>query len=768
MNIFQKVTLKMLKENKTRTLVTIVGIILSASMFTAVTTSISSLQHYLIQSTIYDTGNWYGAGFGLSTAQKEQLAQDSRITDVISMECLGYVNLQDSINEDKPYLCVYGIQSDFTEMMPVHLLQGRMPENSSEILLPEHLRTNGGIEWKLDQSITVELGNRQDSDGNILLNQEPYINQEGSSKNVYYEEDMEEETRTEHFVPRQTRTYTVVGIYERPTFENYDAPGYTALTIGENNSAHKYDLYLRLNSGRKTAEVLTQMFEELDDIIYKENYSLLRLYGYSGESSYNRVLFNLGIILMMIIMFGSISLIYNAFSISVSERTKQFGLLASIGATKRQLIGSVLFEALFLGIIGIPLGILSGLAGIGITFHFVQNMVADILGFSPANYSLARLSMIFGPADNVVLKLSPSLGALAAAVAVSLMTVIVSAYLPARRALKKTAIDAIRQTDDVTIPSRKLRTSWLTRKVFGFEGLIATKNYKRNRKKYRATVISLFLSIVLFISASSLCAYLTTSVGTVLNESTVDVIYYLDAAENKQPDPLFSKLSQVKGVTGATYTSRMHFNLIMKTSELSKKFREYYKEERLQWQDEYQEGEYTELPISMVFLADEDFRTYLGELNLSEEQFFQKDAPQGVMQDSLRLYLGSEKKYYNFSLFEKNSKPEINLYLTRMREDYCYAGVNMEENPPTSSFNMGDSEQEIKVSMEEACLKIPIAIGAVTQQVPDLFADHDDNVRIFYPYSMIDHVFAALEKDTSYYEIPDAPLSEKYRDALSM
>ncbi len=762
MNIFQKVTLKMLKENKTRTLVTIVGIILSASMFTAVTTSISSLQHYLIQSTIYDTGNWYGAGFGLSAAQKEQLAQDSRITDVISMECLGYVNLQDSINEDKPYLCIYGIQSDFTEMMPVHLLQGRMPENSSEILLPEHLRTNGGIEWRLDQSITVELGSRQDSDGNILLNQEPYINQEESSKNVYYEEDMEVEGRTEHFVPRQTRTYTVVGIYERPTFENYDAPGYTALTIGENNSAHKYDLYLRINSGRKTAEVLAQMFEELDDIFYKENYSLLRLYGYSGESSYNRVLFNLGVILMMIIMFGSISLIYNAFSISVSERTKQFGLLASIGATKRQLIGSVLFEALFLGIIGIPLGILSGLAGIGITFHFVQNMVADILGFSSANYNLARLSMILGPADNVALKLSPSLGALATAVAVSLMTVIVSAYLPARRALKKSAIDAIRQTDDVTIPSRKLRTSWLTRKIFGFEGLLATKNYKRNRKKYRATVISLFLSIVLFISASSLCAYLTTSVGTVLNESTVDVIYYFDAAENKQPDPLFSKLSQVKGVTGATYTSRMHFNFIMKTSELSKKFREYYKKERLQWQEEYQEGEYTELPISMVFLADEDFRTYLGELNLSEEQFFQKDAPQGVMQDSLRLYLGSEKKYYNFSLFEKNSKPEINLYLTRMREDYCYAGVNMEENPPTSSFNKGDSEQEIKVPMEEACLKIPISIGAVTQQVPDLFADHDDSVRIFYPYSMMDHVFAALEKDTSYYEIPDAPLSEKY------
>ena len=137
MNIFHKVTLKVLKQNRTRTLVTIVGIILSASMFTAVTTSISSLRNYLIQSTIYQNGNWHGAGFGLSTKEKEQLVQDQRITDSVSMEVLGYSRLEDSTNEDKPFLCVYGIQSDFTDMMPVHLVQGRMPKHSGEILLPE-------------------------------------------------------------------------------------------------------------------------------------------------------------------------------------------------------------------------------------------------------------------------------------------------------------------------------------------------------------------------------------------------------------------------------------------------------------------------------------------------------------------------------------------------------------------------------------------------------------------------------------------------------
>ncbi len=767
MNIFHKVTLKILKQNRTRTLVTIVGIILSTSMFTAVTTSISSLRNYLIQSTIYQSGNWYGAGFGLSAKEKEQLVQDQRTTHSVSMEVLGYSRLKDSTNEDKPFLCVYGIQSDFTDMMPVHLVQGRMPKHSGEILLPEHLDTNGGVLWKIGSTLTMELGSRQDSNGKTLLNQDAYLNQEPSEEDVSYEEHKEEESLTERFVPKETRTYTVVGIYERPSFEYYEAPGYTALTIGDDSSSHLYDLYLRVNSGRKTAEVLAQMFDPLEDITYKYNYDLLRLYGYSGESSYNRVLFHLGVILTIIIMFGSISLIYNAFSISVSERIKQFGLLASIGATRRQLTGSVLFEALILGIIGIPLGILSGLTGIGITFHFVQNMVANILGFSSGSYQMVRLSMILGPAKHISLSLSPSLGALAAAAAVSLLTVIISAYLPARRAMKKSAIDAIRQTDDICIPSKKLKTSWMTSKIFGFEGLIASKNYKRNRKKYRATVISLFLSIVLFISASSLCAYLTSSVGAVLNESTVDLAYYLDGSSNKKPDDLIEQLSQVNGVTDSAYASRMYFNLFINTSSLSKEFQNYNRKAAIEQEKHDLEPEYADLNCALVFLEDEEFRAYLKELHLTEDVFFQIDKPLGIVEDSLRLYLDTENKYYNFPVFAKNAQPELNLYLTRRKEHYDFGGKSIEDyNNAVCRFYKEDSEQQLDIPMEEACLKIPLSVGAVTRQAPALFPNHDDYIRIFYPYSMLEHVFAELEKNTSYYEIQDPPLLEKYNTEL--
>ena len=142
MNIFQKVTLKNLKENRTRTLVTIVGIILSAAMFTATTVSISSLQHYLVQSAIFNSGNWYGAAYGISAEEREQLLADAEVEQAVSMEFLGYSALEGCLNEDKPYLCVYGVQPDFTEMMPIHLLQGRMPANSQEILLPTSIISN--------------------------------------------------------------------------------------------------------------------------------------------------------------------------------------------------------------------------------------------------------------------------------------------------------------------------------------------------------------------------------------------------------------------------------------------------------------------------------------------------------------------------------------------------------------------------------------------------------------------------------------------------
>lgn len=704
MNIFQKVTLKNLKENKTRTLVTIIGIILSAAMFTAVTVSISSLRHFLISYTVYREGSWQGAVYDLSKEDVDALTSDEKISDTVSMQRLGYALLTDCENEDKPYLCVYGIGENFTDLMPVHLTEGRMPENSSEILLPNHLSANGGVEHQLGDTLSLDLGTRTSLDGYVLNNHTSYSSGEF---------DDEEEQLTD----LSSHTYTVVGFYERPAFEDFNAPGYTALTISDADDNGVYDVYFSLKNGAGISDYInTHSFSE-GTSSWTMNYDLLRLYGYSGESSYNKVLTNLGIILIAIIVFGSISLIYNAFSISVSERTRQFGLLASIGATRQQLTGSVLFEALFLAIIGIPLGILCGVIGIGITFHFTGDMIADFL------YS----------DTGVTLSLYPSVSALLIAVFISLVTILISAWIPAKRATKGSAIEAIRQNKDIAIRSKKVKTSKLTLKLFGFQGMLATKNYKRNRKKYRATVISLFLSIVLFISASSFCAYLTKSAGDVLGDSGVDISYALSPEENYPVELLMEKLSAVEGVTSSSYSSYFWLEGSVSSSSLSKAYLDYQKQMEEYGLSADNDGENTFTNFYVNFIEDDAFKNYLKDNGLSEANYFDTEHPTAVMLDQMRIYDGYQQKYYTFSMI--SSVPDCNavLRLSREIEGYVF---------------------------------LPLNIGASVSEAPANSNYSTEAITLYYPYSMIDYVFSDLEEGVGYRDLPGngtKPVSQNVR-----
>ena len=214
--------------------------------------------------------------------------------------------------------------------------------------------------------------------------------------------------------------------------------------------------------------------------VHSNKYYLLYA-GYSTGNSIDSVLSGLMLILIGIIMFGSISLIGNSFSISVNERKKQFGLLSSIGATRKQLKRGVFFEAVVLSAIGIPLGILAGIGGMTVTFHVVGELFKS-MSFS-GRAGDQQLQMHMAAAGWAVLL----------AAGIGFLTILISAYLPARKALKVSAIQTIRQTADIRIRSRQIKTSRITGRLFGIEGVLASKNFKRNRRKYRATV---FLSLI--------------------------------------------------------------------------------------------------------------------------------------------------------------------------------------------------------------------------------------------------------------------------------
>jgi len=214
-------------------------------------------------------------------------------------------------------------------------------------------------------------------------------------------------------------------------------------------------------------------------------------YDYNNKT-YNAALLTVGIVLGAIIIACSVIVVSNAFRVSAGERIKQFGMLKSVGATKRQITSSVVYEGIFLSAIGIPLGVAIGLfvelVGVSVITSLLQKLVKD---------DMANLD--FEP----VLRFAAPYWMFIVAALTSFLTVMLSAWLPARKAAKIPAIEAIRQTEEVKLHPKQVKIGKLTQKLFGFEGVLAAKSIKRSRRNYRATTVSLTISVIMIIAAGS-------------------------------------------------------------------------------------------------------------------------------------------------------------------------------------------------------------------------------------------------------------------------
>ena len=458
MNILHKVSLQGLRRNRTRTLVTILGVALSAALFTAVAAFGTTLLQYLIDGSASKSGAW---SVEFPAADAEFAAARLADSDTACVQSLGYAVLDGAQNTsqsaEKPYLYFVGFDDTDFETLPVHLIAGRLPENDHEVLIPEHVALKSGVNLPLGTVLNVAVGTRT-LDGTTLSQSDVYTNGEALTDTT-------------------EQQYTVVGTYQRPGYESHDAPGYTVITRAGAGESSLYDVYVTLPNPRRAVS-----YAESFGASYVLNEDLLRFYGVSDNALFNTLLATVGGILVAIIMTGSVFLIYNAFNISLAERTHDFGLLMSIGTTARQLRGSVLFEGLCIGAVGIPLGMLTGVGCVAALLPLLADKFRAMAG-----------------GTSVALHLTVSAPALAAAAVVSLVTILLSAYLPARRAAKMPVMTCLLQTNEIKTDHRAVRISPLARRLWGTEGTLALKNFRRNRRQYRSIVLSLVLSVVLFV-----------------------------------------------------------------------------------------------------------------------------------------------------------------------------------------------------------------------------------------------------------------------------
>lgn len=623
MNVLNKVTRKTLSQNKVRTAVTIVGIMLSAAMFMAVMTSITSVQGYVLDAVKFSEGSYYATTTVDSAAEMDAIVNDPDLKESRILQYHGYAQIG-SQNEYKPYLFIGGVAKDYTDLAAVNIVEGRMAENSGEIMLPKHLRDNGGVIYSIGDTITLLVGRRV------------WNGQTLTQRNELYLEDPDAEGAqgaAEELTDLQERAYTVVGFYSRPGWEPYSAPGYTALTtLDPGQKDGVYQVFYQSNKIKNISDFVSRIDPEWERSELNKEY--VRAHGVGFNDGMNSMLYTMAGILSLLIMFGSISLIYNAFAISVSERTKQFGILKSIGATKKQMKRSVLYESLLLAAIGIPLGILAGILGMFITFQAIGGL----------------FDMMLTNGENVRFTIHVKWWAVVVSSAVCLVTVLISAHIPAKRAAKKPAIDAIRQSQDIQIQGKRVKTWGITYKLFQFEGMLASKNFKRNKRKYRSTVISLFLSIVLFISASSFCGYMSKGVDSAANGYNYDIScsYYHKEMEGKLSLEQAERMYEAaKGVTSTVYYGFTTEFIYLSEETTPKEIWTL-----LEQAADRESGEYC-TSARYAFMEDSEYIKYLEANGLDSREFMDSENPAAVVFCNATVYNG---KFYSGSLLKDSVK----------------------------------------------------------------------------------------------------------------
>ena len=732
MNVFNKVTLESLKKNRTRTIVTIIGIMLSAAMICASTTFVASMQNFVLRYTVYKTGDWHGAVYDAAYKDYEDIRDSDRVSSAAYAQVLGYAKI-DSANERKPYLYVLGgdVASGYFKTMPVHLILGTLPKDSTEIILPEHLTSNGKVNYKLGDTVTLDVGDRT-LDGRRLGQDTPVY--------TYDSETQVEIMSGERLENTEPRTYTVVGIYERPTFEDYSAPGYTALTAADTKSADQAPIhcYFKLHKPAGVYDFMKEM-GYTQEYRYAYNTKVLLYSGTAPFDSFLTAFYSLAAIIIALIVFGSVSLIYNAFSISVSERTRQFGLLSSVGATRKQLRRMVLFEALAVSIVGIPLGILVGIGGIGITLLLIGDKF----------FSIVRV--------DIPMRLCVSWQAVVIAAVIALVTVLISAWIPSKRATRVSAVEAIRQSMDIKVSGRPVRTSKLAYKLFGLPGVLAGKHYKRNRKKYRTTVVSLFMSIVLFVSAAAFTDYMMESAEGGLASDQFDLIYAAesDASSAMTPDALLELLFSEQNVTGGTYTKKQFLQGDISREYVTAMYADRFADFGMESEDRAPK----DFSISgyLYFVADAEFNRLLEKYNLKEADYYDRDKPLGLALDRNIELDRRLEKYVTLDTLKGDGCVIEGLYYVEI-DGYYRKDSRIDENGnKVVLYQNRDNENDIiELPYEESFAKYTLRSEKTIEEAP-FFVSRSTPVAInmIYPHSMLESVIpeAALNqfRNTEYF-----------------
>ena len=708
MNLLNKLTIKNLKLNKRRTIVTIIGIMLAVALINAVATMYFSGMASIIRAEKSTRGDYHTVFYNVPLNDIKTIQNNRNVENITKLKYLGTSKIK-SNNPQSPYVSVVAAEKNNINKLGMYLIKGRLPENENEIIITKYLNNIMNTNYSIGDKLTMDIGDRYSKD-NIKLKKSENL-QDG-----------------EKILNTQKREFTIVGIVMEIS-ESVDQPGEVADTVvtclRKEDIKDNLDLFIRLNKeGLKKPYTAIGDMLGIDGNLYKEvqdDYATGRDATKSGElqekfakerkkAKYQftsrRYLISLetdkrgtsffglkyvAAIAIGIIIFTSVFCIKNSFDISITEKNKQYGMLRSIGATKKQVRKNVLFEATILELIGIPLGIFLG--------YFASFILVKI-----SNIFLKELIVT---ENEINFELVFDLNWMSAAISalLGMVTIYLSSLRIARKAAKVSPINSIRNSADIKIKAKKLKVPKIIKSIFKVGGEISYKNMKRNKKRYRVTIISIVLSIMVYISLTTFMQMMLKQIQLAVGKVDYDIACDIYKENDEEIKILNNIAKTTEGVTDYT---------LLQTN-LGKYDKEFLNKEIKQISESYPENG----TISIISVGDIEYNKYIKSLGLNYNDVKDK----AILIDTIST-----------ATIDASKKPVREIRM-----------LNLKEN---DKFDVKDDKGE----------KLTFEIGKITKKRP--FATNEE---MSIPYKILvlsDEYYNKTFKDekrySAYYKVKDA------------